>query len=108
MAHHATFSAAATTVSAFWQLSFLLTLLICSQLKLSAASQSSSLGVHIVRSPESAVAPKGDEVVFECELNLAPDRLEWRFRHTSARATDAMNYNYLHGGEVGILGLFLT
>lgn len=102
MANQATFSTAAVSrISGFWQLSLWLTLLICNQLKLSAASQS-SLGVHIVRSPESAVAPKGDEVVFECELNLTPDRLEWRFRHTSVRATDATNYKYLRGGEVGI------
>ncbi|XP_011183135.1 interference hedgehog isoform X1 [Zeugodacus cucurbitae] len=102
MAKHAVFSTGATTgISVFWQLSFWFTLLICNQSELSAASQSSSLGVYIVRSPESAVAPKGDEVVFECELNMTPDRLEWRFRHTSARATDAMNYSYLQGGEDG-------
>ncbi|XP_037935674.1 interference hedgehog isoform X2 [Teleopsis dalmanni] len=60
-----------------------------------SATQPTSLGVHIVRSPESAVAPKGDEVVFECELNLNPERLEWRFRHTSSRAADANNFRYL-------------
>lgn len=51
------------------------------------------LGVFIERAPESAVAPKGDEVVFECEMNLKPDRLEWRFRNSSAEP-----YRYLHSG----------
>lgn len=46
----------------------------------SGSGSSNKLGVYIERAPESAVAPKGDEVVFECELNLKPDRLEWRFR----------------------------
>ncbi|XP_055632499.1 interference hedgehog-like isoform X2 [Toxorhynchites rutilus septentrionalis] len=39
-----------------------------------------SLGVYMIRSPESTTAPAGDEVLFECELNLIPERLEWRFR----------------------------
>ncbi|XP_075155230.1 brother of ihog isoform X2 [Haematobia irritans] len=59
------------------------------------ASQPPTLGVHFVRSPESAVAPKGDEVVFECEMNLAPERLEWKFRHSSNRTADGSNYIYL-------------
>lgn len=46
----------------------------------SNSSVATTLGVLFERAPESAVAPKGDEVVFECELNLKPDRLEWRFR----------------------------
>ncbi|XP_053952186.1 interference hedgehog [Anastrepha ludens] len=96
MSKRITFSSVALWL---WQLHLMLLLLLCPQLALSSASQPPSLGAHIVRSPESAVAPKGDEVVFECELNLAPERLEWRFRHSSARTTDAMNYNYLHAEE---------
>ncbi|XP_065364606.1 interference hedgehog [Calliphora vicina] len=57
--------------------------------------QPSILGVHFERSPESAVAPKGDEVVFECEVNLAPDRLEWKFRHSSNRTVDGSKFIYL-------------
>ncbi|XP_036338791.1 interference hedgehog isoform X2 [Rhagoletis pomonella] len=90
MLRHVSLSSAALW---FWQLQIL-----CHQLVLTSASQP-SLGVHIVRSPESAVAPKGDEVVFECELNLLWERLEWRFRHTSTRATDAMNYSYLRAED---------
>lgn len=43
-------------------------------------SSTKSLGVYMIRSPESTTAPAGDEVLFECELNLIPERLEWRFR----------------------------
>ncbi|XP_019891234.2 interference hedgehog [Musca domestica] len=53
------------------------------------------LGVHVVRSPESAVAPKGDEVVFECEMNLTPDRFKWKFRHSSNRSADGSGYKDL-------------
>ncbi|XP_073828097.1 brother of ihog isoform X2 [Musca autumnalis] len=53
------------------------------------------LGVHVVRSPESAVAPKGDEVVFECEMNLNPDRFKWKFRHSSNRTADGSGYREL-------------
>ncbi|XP_017136970.1 interference hedgehog isoform X1 [Drosophila miranda] len=55
-----------------------------------SSSSPSTLGVYIERAPESAVAPKGDEVVFECEMNLKPDRLEWRFRENGSVA-----YRYL-------------
>ncbi|XP_046867433.1 interference hedgehog isoform X2 [Drosophila willistoni] len=47
------------------------------------SNSTATLGAFIERAPESAVAPKGDEVVFECELNLKPDRLKWRFRRNS-------------------------
>ncbi|EDX16939.1 interference hedgehog isoform X4 [Drosophila simulans] len=50
----------------------------------SNSSVATTLGVLFERAPESAVAPKGDEVVFECELNLKPDRLEWRFRRSDS------------------------
>ncbi|XP_017037994.1 interference hedgehog isoform X2 [Drosophila kikkawai] len=65
--------------------------ILCSR-SISCSSISSSdsnaapadLGVFFERAPESAVAPKGDEVVFECELNLKPDHLEWRFRRSGS------------------------
>lgn len=63
-----------------------LLLLSCLIASCSCSSNNNSshmLGVYIERAPESAIAPKGDEVVFECELNLQPDRLEWRFRPSS-------------------------
>lgn len=56
---------------------------------------SAELGVYFERSPESAVAPKGDEVVFDCEVNLTPERLEWKFRHSSNRTDDGSKYKYL-------------
>lgn len=54
-----------------------------------------SLGVYMIRSPESTTAPAGDEVLFECEVNLIPERLEWRFRpQDSAGSRD--DYVYLN------------
>lgn len=50
-----------------------------------ATVTASKLGIHIVRSPESAIAPLHDEVLFECELNLEPERLDWRFRAINGR-----------------------
>ncbi|XP_039497351.1 interference hedgehog isoform X1 [Drosophila santomea] len=70
----------------------LMTTSICTlQASDSNSSVATTLGVLFERAPESAVAPKGDEVVFECELNLKPDRLEWRFR----RSDSAEPYRYL-------------
>lgn len=75
----------------------------------SSASQSSSstpadLGVYFERAPESAVAPKGDEVVFECELNLKPDRLEWQFRRSGSSEpyrvlSPSAGYNVTSGSD---------
>lgn len=45
-----------------------------------AATTTSSIGIEIKRSPELTIAPLGDEVLFECELNLSPEKLEWRFQ----------------------------
>lgn len=54
-------------------------------------SQPTSPGVYMVRSPESIIAPKGDEVLFECELNLEFERLEWRFRHYTWKSNEFHN-----------------
>lgn len=40
----------------------------------------SSLGTFMTKSPESTDAPPGDEVQLQCELNLPPEKLEFRFR----------------------------
>lgn len=44
------------------------------------SAASDKLGAYMLRQPESTIAPLYDEVLFECGLNLTPDRLEWRFR----------------------------
>lgn len=68
----------------------------CRCLASSSSSSSSRFGVHMVRSPESNIAPQGDEVQFECELNLEPDRFEWRFL-TQDRVGDNKNdYIYMN------------
>ena len=40
----------------------------------------SSLGTFMIKSPESTDAPPGDEVQLQCELNLPPEKVEFRFR----------------------------
>lgn len=42
--------------------------------------EESSLGTFMIKSPESTDAPPGDEVQLQCELNLPPEKLEFRFR----------------------------
>jgi hypothetical protein len=36
------------------------------------------LGLWFVRSPEPIVVPLGDDVVFECSLNIPAERVRWR------------------------------
>lgn len=59
------------------------------------------LGMTMLRSPESTVAPLGDEVLFECELNLAPDRLEWRFLPETSRG-EKNDFIYINNKTVRI------
>ncbi|XP_058825195.1 interference hedgehog-like isoform X2 [Topomyia yanbarensis] len=59
------------------------------------SSSTKSLGVYMIRSPESTTAPAGDEVLFECELNLIPERLEWRFRAQESQGSRD-DYVYLN------------
>lgn len=42
--------------------------------------EESGLGTFMIKSPESTDAPPGDEVQLQCELNLPPEKLEFRFR----------------------------
>ncbi|XP_052863109.1 interference hedgehog-like [Anopheles cruzii] len=61
-----------------------------------SSSSSSGIGVYMIRSPESTIAPADDEVLFECELNLVPERLEWRFR---AQGTPGNRKDYVYIGK---------
>lgn len=36
------------------------------------------MGLWFVRSPEPITAPPGDEVVFECSLNVPAESVRWR------------------------------
>lgn len=68
---------------------------VCVASSQSSTAPSNKLGAHMLRQPESTIAPLYDEVLFECGLNLAPDRLEWRFRphHTPRTASFSMHNN---------------
>lgn len=49
------------------------------------------------RQPESTIAPLYDEVLFECGLNLDPDKIEWRFRAHKQRNNNNKTFNdYLY------------
>lgn len=58
----------------------------------------SSFGMQMVKSPESSVAPEGDEVIFECELSLAPDKFIWRFQSELNKHNE---FKYLHKNGEG-------
>lgn len=61
----------------------------------------SKAGVYFERSPESTIAPLRDEVLFSCELNLEPDRLEWRFR-PSVPAVPLQTHHMAIGGGAAL------
>uniref|UniRef100_A0A146KQA7 Interference hedgehog n=2 Tax=Lygus hesperus TaxID=30085 RepID=A0A146KQA7_LYGHE len=42
------------------------------------SSACADLGLHFMRSPEPIVAPVGDDVVFECSLNVPAEAVRWR------------------------------
>lgn len=48
----------------------------------------SSLGTFMTQVPESSDAPQGDEVQLQCELNLPPEKLEFRFRPQNSSPDD--------------------
>lgn len=62
-----------------WRIPFLVVLNLA-LVATTTTAPSSKLRLYMVRSPETTVAPLGDEVLFECALNVEPERLEWRFR----------------------------
>lgn len=56
-------------------------------------SMPEKIGVVMERQPESTIAPLYDEVLFECSLNLVPDRIEWRFRPQKKRANSVNGFS---------------
>lgn len=56
-------------------------------------SMPEKIGVSMERQPESTIAPLYDEVLFECSLNLVPDRIEWRFRPQKQRANSINGFS---------------
>lgn len=58
----------------------LISLILPSELNASNYENESGLGTSMIKSPESTDAPPGDECQLQCELNLPPDRVEFRFR----------------------------
>lgn len=60
------------------------------------ANSTNKFGVQMIRSPEPSIAPDGDEVQFECELNLEPERLEWRFLPQDKLGDNQNDYIYMN------------
>lgn len=46
------------------------------------------VGTFMTQVPESSDAPQGDEVQLQCELNLPPEKLEFRFRPQNSSPDD--------------------
>ena len=67
------------------------------------SERKNTLGVQMLGQPESTIAPQGDEVVFECELNLEPERLEWRFR---PQDTLEIKENYVYISKSAVSDFF--
>ncbi|XP_002067021.3 interference hedgehog [Drosophila willistoni] len=84
-------------------LMMLLLLLLLLTSKLEAipvlSSTSPSPGVRILRSSESIVAPLDDEVVFECETSLPPERFEWSYSNTSS-SSSAISSSFIYLSSV--------
>lgn len=53
-----------------------------------AHKSASSLGTYMTVSPESTDAPAGDEVQLQCELNLPPEKVEFRFRPLNSTSNE--------------------
>lgn len=62
------------------QQQFIIYLILLISARLKAHEAESSLGTFMSIQPESTDAPTGDEVQLRCELNLPPDKVEFRFR----------------------------
>lgn len=60
----------------------------------------SKFGLYIVRSPESTIAPIGDEVVLECGLSVNPDRIMWRFLPQNASKDHRRNFRIIESNSV--------
>jgi hypothetical protein len=77
----------------------LLISLLLAELNAFGHDTESSLGTFMIKSPESTDAPPGDEVQLQCELNLPPDNVEFRFRPQSSKADEkdrVINIHNIH------------
>lgn len=71
----------------------------------SAESGRSKFGLYIVRSPETTIAPTGDEVVLECGLSVNPERIVWRFLPQNASKEHRQNFRIIETSSVsGLCG----
>lgn len=63
----------------------------------------SKFGLYIVRSPESTIAPIGDEVVLECGVSVNPERIVWRFLPQNASKAHRRNFKIIDSDSVSYM-----
>ncbi|XP_055684502.1 interference hedgehog isoform X3 [Lutzomyia longipalpis] len=95
-----------------WRISFLVALNLA-LVATTTTAPSSKLRLYMVRSPETTVAPLGDEVLFECALNVEPERLQWRFRSQSGKGelmylNETAGYNITFKDGVSKLRIYVS
>ena len=72
----------------------------CSALRSADQGSSQKFGLFMVRSPETIIAPIGDEVVFECATSVPPDSITWRFLPQSALKDPRRKFVQILGNRV--------
>lgn len=72
----------------------------CRALRSSDGGGSQKFGLFMVRSPETIIAPIGDEVVFECATSVPPDSITWRFLPQSALKDPRRRFVQILGNRV--------
>lgn len=73
---------------------------ICHAGSAESGSGRTKFGLYVVRSPETTIAPTGDEVVLECVLSVAPDRIMWRFLPQNASKENRRNLRTIESSTV--------
>ncbi|XP_015605655.1 interference hedgehog isoform X2 [Cephus cinctus] len=59
----------------------------------------SDMGMTFTRHPQPLVAPLGDDVYFECSLNLPAERFAWRHRPLGSKEWGPLIYSMTNGGK---------
>ena len=49
--------------------------------------------IYMTKKPEPLIVPLGDEVSFECEMNIKPDKFQWRQFHLTDNVHDLVQFD---------------
>lgn len=72
-------------------------------LRCCASGQKQELGMTFIRHPQPFIAPLGDDVFLECNLNLAPEKFVWRHRPLGSNKWEPFNQAANSSGKASIL-----